>query len=79
MITRAKPPQPHRFRPRPRGACDLLGVAVAPFDGDFGIRVGVDEHVEGVGVLGELREEGDGGGDLAEEGLDFLVGLFVCF
>jgi len=73
MITRTKPPELH-----PLGVINLLGVAVAPLDGHVGIGVGVDEHVEGT-VAGELGEEGDGGGDLAEDGGDFVLDFFFGF
>lgn len=58
---------------------NLLGVAVAPLDGDVTVGVGVYEHVEGA-IAGELGQEGDRGGDLAEDGgdlgLDLGLGLF---
>lgn len=74
MVTRAKPPQLH-----PLPAHNLLAVAVAPLDGHFGVGVGVHQHVESAGASVELREEGDGGGDLAEDGGDFGLDLCFCF
>ena len=71
MIRRAETPQLYAL---PVG--DLLGVAVAPFHGDLAVGVGVDQHVEGA-VAGQLREEGHGRCDLAEDGGDF--GLDLCF
>lgn len=58
----------------PLAVDDLLCVTVAPLDGDIAVCVGIDEHIEGA-VAVELREEGDGGGDLAEDGGDFGLDL----
>lgn len=71
MIVRTKTPQHDLF-----GILDLLGIAVAPLERDLGVGVGVDEDVEGA-VAVEHGEEGDGAGDLAEEGLDLLVDVVV--
>ena len=61
------------------GILDFLGVAVAPFDGDFGVSVSVHQDIE-CAVAIEDGQEGHGGGDLSEDGLDFvldfLFGLF---
>lgn len=69
MVRRAEASQLH-----PLAVLNLLGVRVPPLDGDVAIRVGVDEDVEGA-VAAELGEEGDGGGDLAEDGGDFGLDL----
>lgn len=57
---------------------NLFGVGVAPFDRDIAVSVCVDEHVE-CAVTVELRQEGDGSGDLSENGgdlgLDFGLGF----
>lgn len=53
----------------PLSVLNFLGVRVSPLDGHVRVGVGVDEHVESA-VAVELREEGDGGGDLAEDGGD---------
>jgi hypothetical protein len=77
MALRAEPTQLH-----PLAVDDLLGVAVAPLDGHLARGVGVDEHIEGAVAL-QLREEGDGSGDLPEDGgylgLDLGFGFFFFF
>ena len=73
MRPRLKPPQHDFLR-----VLHILGVAVAPLERDLAVGVGVDEHVEGAGV-GEQGEEGDGGGDLPEEGLDLFLDVFVGY
>ena len=74
MRIRTEAPKLHSL---PAG--DLLGVAVPPLNRHLRVGIGVDEHIEGA-VARELREEGDGGGDLTEDGgdlvLDFFLGLF---
>lgn len=65
VIRRAEASQLH-----PLAVFNLLGVGIPPLDGDVAVGVGVDEDVEGA-VAAELGEEGDGGGDLAEDGGDF--------
>lgn len=74
MIRRTKPAQLH-----PLAAHNLFATihTVAPLDGHIAVCVGVHEHIEGMGAGVELREKGDAGGDLAEEGGDF--GLDFCF
>lgn len=69
MVRRAEAPQLH-----PLAVLNLLCVRVAPLDGDVAVGVGVDEDVEGA-VAAELGEEGDGRGDLAEDGGDFGLDL----
>ena len=69
MIRGAEPSQLDPF-----AVLNLLCVRVPPLDGDVAVCVCVDEHVEGA-VTGELGEEGDGGGDLAEDGGDFGLDL----
>jgi len=56
---------------------NLLGVAVTPLDGYVAVSVSVDEHVEGA-VACQLGEEGDRGGDLAEDGGDLVLYLLFC-
>lgn len=73
MVARAETPQLHLL-PIP----DLLGIAVAPFYWDVRISVGVDQNVE-CAVPVQLRQEGDGGGDLAEYGLDLRLDLLFRF
>lgn len=53
---------------------NLLCVRVTPLNGHLAVGVGVDEHVEGA-VTVELGEEGDGCGDLAEDGGDLGLDL----
>lgn len=53
---------------------DLLGVTVAPLDGDLAVGIGVDEHVEGAAAV-QLRQEGHARGDLAENGGDLGLDL----
>lgn len=65
MITRTKPPQLHTLP-----AFNLLRIAIAPLDGNFGIRIGVDKNVECAVPRVEGWEECYGCGDLAEEGAD---------
>jgi hypothetical protein len=65
VIRRTEAPQLHPF-----AVLNLLGVGVPPFDGDVAVGIGVDEDVE-CAIAAELGEEGDGGGDLAEDGGDF--------
>lgn len=60
------------------GVFDLLGVAVAPFDRDFGVCVRIHEHVE-CAVSVENGEEGNGRGDLSENGLDLVLDLLFGF
>lgn len=73
MTPRAKSPQLYLFPVR-----NLLGVAIAPFHRHVRVGVGVDEHVECTGAV-ELGEEGHGGGDLPEYGLDFALDFEVGF
>lgn len=54
---------------------DFLSVTVAPFNRHFGVRIGVDQDVEGA-VAVQNGEEGNGRGDLAEDCLDFILNLF---
>lgn len=70
MIICTKASQLHLF-----GVLDLLGVTVAPFHRHFGVRIGVDQDVEGA-VAVQNGEEGNGRGDLAEDCLDFVLDLF---
>lgn len=73
MITRAKTPQLHLLP-----VLDLLGIAVAPFYRDVGICISVDQNVE-CAVPIELRQEGDGSGDLSEYRLDLCLDFFLGF
>jgi hypothetical protein len=70
MIARAETPQLHLF-----AVLDLLGVAVAPFKGNFRVCVCVDEHIE-CAVAVQHRQKGDGSRNLSEDGLDFC--LYLC-
>lgn len=69
MVGGAEPTQLH-----PLAILNLLGIRVSPLDGDVRVGVGVDEDVEGA-VAVELGEEGDRGGDLAEDGGDLGLDL----
>lgn len=60
------------------GVFDLLRVAVAPFDRHFRVCVRIYEHIE-CAIPIENRKEGHGGGDLSEDGLDFVLDLFLGF
>lgn len=76
MILRAEPPQLY-----PLPSHDFLSAisTVAPVHGYIAVRIGVHEHVEGVGAAVELWEEGDACRDLSEDGgnlgLDFGLGF----
>jgi len=70
VIIRTKASQLHLF-----GVLDLFGVTIAPFNRHFGVRIGVDQDVEGA-VAVQNGEEGNGRGDLAEDCLDFVLDLF---
>ena len=70
MIARAETPQLHLFP-----ILNLLGVAISPLHRHFRVRVRVDQDVEGAIARIELREEGYGSCDLAEDGLDFELDL----
>lgn len=67
VIAGAEAPQLHLLP-----VLDLLGITIAPFDGDIRVGVGVDENVESA-VAVELGKEGDRGGDLSEYGLDLRL------
>ncbi|PMB65381.1 Ubiquitin carboxyl-terminal hydrolase 14 [Beauveria bassiana] len=69
VICRAESTQLHAL-----AILNLLGVRVPPLDGHVAVGVGIHEHVEGA-VAGQLRQEGDGRGDLAENGGDFGLDL----
>lgn len=68
MVCCAKSPQLHSLT-----ANNLFPAisTVAPLYRYIAVGVGVYEHIEGVRAGIELREEGDTGGDLAEEGGNF--------
>jgi len=51
---------------------DFLSVTVAPFNRHFGVRVGVDQDVEGA-VSVQNGEKRNGGGNLAENCLNFIL------
>ena len=74
MIARAETPQLH-FLP----IFNLLGVAISPFHRHFRVRVRVDQDVEGAVARIELWQEGHGGCDLAEDGLDLELDLLFGF
>jgi hypothetical protein len=60
------------------GVLDLLGITVAPFHRHVRVSIGVDEDVEGA-ISIENGEEGDGGGNLAENGLDLFLNFLFGF
>lgn len=70
MVICTEAPQLHFF-----GVFDLFGVAVAPFDRHFGIRISVDQDVEGT-VSVQNGEESNGRSNLAEDCLDLVLDLF---
>lgn len=74
VVCCAESPQLHSLT-----ASNLLSAisTVAPLYRYIAVGVGVYEHIKGVRAGIELREEGDAGGDLAEEGGNF--GLDFCF
>lgn len=53
---------------------NFLRVRVSPLNGDVAVGVCVDEDVESA-ITSELREEGDGSCDLAEDGGDLGLDL----
>ena len=73
MPSGAETPKLHLLPPD-----NVLGVTVAPLNGDVAIGVGVDEHVEGAGAGVQLWEERHGCSDLSEYGGDFVLDLFFC-
>ena len=74
MVARAETPQLH-FLP----ILNLLGVAVPPFHRHLRVRIRVDQDVERAIARVELWEEGHGGCDLAEDGLDFELDVLFGF
>ena len=74
MVARAETPQLHLLP-----VLNLLGVAVPPFHRHLRVRVRVDQDVERAIARVELGEEGDGGGDLAEDGLDLELDVLFGF
>ena len=74
MIARAETPQLHLLP-----ILNLLGVAISPFHRHLRVRVRVDQDVERAIARVELGKEGHGGGDLAEDGLDFELDLLFGF
>lgn len=73
MITRTETPQLDLLP-----VLDLPRVAVAPLQRHLRVRVGVDQHVEGA-VAVQHRQEGHGGRDLSEDGLDLVLDLLFGF
>lgn len=73
MISSAETPQLHLL-----AVLDILGVAIAPFYGNVRISVSVDEDVESA-IAVELWEEGYGGGDLSEYGLNLGLDFLFAF
>lgn len=71
VITGAEAPQLHLLP-----ILDLLCITITPFDGDIRVGVGVDEDVEGAVAI-ELGKEGDGGGNLSEDGLDLRLDFLL--
>lgn len=74
MIARAKTPQLHLLP-----VLNLLGVAIPPFHRDLRVRVRVNQDVERAVARVELGEEGHGGGDLAEDGLNLELDFLFRF
>ena len=72
MIARAETPQLHLFP-----IFYLLRVAISPFHRHIRVRIRVNQYVERAIARVELRKEGYGGGDLAEDGLDFKLDLLL--
>lgn len=72
MVARAETPQLHLLP-----VFNLLRVAIAPLHRHFRVRVRVDQDVERAVARIELRKEGHGGGDLAENGLDFKLDVLL--
>lgn len=58
------------------GVLDLLSIAVTPFHRDIRVSIGVDEDVESAIAI-ENGEEGDGGSNLAENGLNLFLNLLL--
>ena len=73
MITRAETSQLHFL-----AIFNLLGVAISPFHWHFRVRVCVDQDIERAVACFQLWKEGHGGGDLAEDGLDFELDFLLC-
>ncbi len=71
VITSTKASQLHLL-----SVLDLLGVAIAPFNGHIGISVGVYKHIKGA-VAVELWQKGHGSGDLSEYRLDLCLDYFL--
>lgn len=72
MIARAETPQLHLFP-----IFYLLRVAISPFHRHIRVGIRVNQYVERAIARVELRKEGYGGGDLAEDGLDFKLDLLL--
>ena len=72
MIARAETPQLHLLP-----VFNLLGVAIAPLHRHLRVGVRVDQDVERAVARIELRKEGHGGGDLAENGLDLKLDVLL--
>lgn len=73
MIIRAEASQLHLF-----SVLDLLGVTVAPFNRHVGVRIGVYQDIE-CAVPVQDRKKRNGGGDLAEDGLDLVLDFLLGF
>lgn len=72
MIARAETPQLHLLP-----VFNLLRVAIAPLHRHLRVGVRVDQDVERAVARIELRKEGYGGGDLAENGLDLQLDVLL--
>lgn len=73
MISSAETPQLHLLP-----VLDLFGVAISPLYRNVRISVSVDKDVESAIAI-ELWEEGHGGGDLSENGLDLGLDFLLGF
>ena len=73
MIARTETPQLHLL-----SVLNLLRVTVPPFHRHLRVRIRVNQDVERAIPGVELREEGYGGCNLAEDGLDLELDLLLC-
>lgn len=71
MVVRTEASQLYLLR-----VLDLFRVAIAPFNGHFGVGIGVNENVEGA-VSIKHGKECDGCCDLAENSLYLILDLLL--
>lgn len=74
MIRSAKIPQLHLLP-----ILNLLCIRISPFHWHLTVCIRIHQHIERAIAGVELWEESYGGGDLAEDGLDFELDLFFGF